>query len=393
MTQDLRTPDGTPISRLCFGAMQFGGKADEAESDRLYAACREAGLNFFDTAYAYTEGKSETWLGRFAAPEREKVFIASKANFAGGSGAASIHASVEESRRRLGMDVIDLYYLHRWDGEVPLEETLTALAEEQGKGRIGRIGVSNFAAWQVMKAEAVAKGLGTSIAMIQPMYNLVKRQVEVEILPMALSEGFAVVPYSPLGGGLLSGKDAAGDTGRLTTDKMYATRYGVDWMHKAATDLAAVAAEVGQHPATLAVAWAGVAPPIEAAKLRAAPFELSPYRPLAERGFRETVGLLDRSLGPDAVIVAPKDVGYYFHGRHHPIEAVWSYEGPEALRSLMRSPAVCAVVDSTAYPLLSAEDLAAGLPPAATAVPIGSFVVYSTCGSIGLQAGASERRR
>jgi aryl-alcohol dehydrogenase-like predicted oxidoreductase len=116
----------------------------------------------------------------------------------------------------------------------------------------------------------VARSLGVGIAMIQPMYNLVKRQVEVEILPMALSEGFAVVPYSPLGGGLLSGKYAAGDTGRLTTDKMYATRYGVDWMHRAATDLAALAAEVGQHPATLAVAWAarhpGVTAPIISAR-------------------------------------------------------------------------------------------------------------------------------
>src|SRR5690606_38857749 len=141
MTQDLRTPDGTAISRFCFGTMQFGGKADEAESSRLYAACRAAGLNFFDTAYAYTEGRSESWLGRNAAPEREKVFIASKANFTGGSGAASIRASVEESRKRLGMEFIDLYYLHRWDGSVPLEETFTALAEEQQKGRIGKIGV------------------------------------------------------------------------------------------------------------------------------------------------------------------------------------------------------------------------------------------------------------
>lgn len=270
MTQQLRTIDGTPISRFCFGTMQFGGKADEAESGRLYAACREAGINFFDTAHAYTDGLSETWLGRLAAAERQAVYIASKANFSGGSGAGNIHASVEESLKRLGTDFVDLYYLHRWDGTVPLEETFTALAEEKAAGRIGAIGVSNFSAWQVMKAEAVARGLGVTIAAIQPMYNLVKRQVEVEILPMALSEGFAVFPYSPLGGGLLSGKYAAGESGRLTTDKMYEKRYGVDWMHRAAADLAALAAEAGVHPATLAVAWAarrpGVTAPIISAR-------------------------------------------------------------------------------------------------------------------------------
>jgi aryl-alcohol dehydrogenase-like predicted oxidoreductase len=270
MTQTLTSRDGTPISRFCFGCMQFGGKADEPESRRLYEASRAAGLNFFDTAHGYTDGRSETWLGRAAASERDRVFIASKANFSRGSSATNIHASVTESLARMGFDFVDLYYLHRWDGTVPLEETFTALAEEQEKGRIGGIGVSNFAAWQVMKAQAVARGLGTTITMIQPMYNLVKRQVEVEILPMALSEGFAVVPYSPLGGGLLSGKYAAGETGRLTTDKMYEKRYSLDWMHRAASDLAAIAAEAGVHPATLAVAWAarrpGVTAPIISAR-------------------------------------------------------------------------------------------------------------------------------
>ncbi|MCR8722892.1 aldo/keto reductase [Frigidibacter sp. ROC022] len=267
---NLHTPGGAPISRFCFGAMQFGGKADEATSQALYDACRAAGLNFFDTAYVYAEGRSETYLGRAAKDERDDVFIASKANFAAGSGTAGIRASVEESRRRLGMDFIDLYYLHRFDDNVPLEETFTALAGEVEAGRIGAVGVSNFAAWQVMKAERAANAVGLHIAMIQPMYNLVKRQVEVEILPMALSEGFAVVPYSPLGGGLLSGKYAAGQSGRLKEDKAYAGRYAPEWMHRAAADLSALAAELGTHPATLAVAWVarhpGVTAPIISAR-------------------------------------------------------------------------------------------------------------------------------
>lgn len=270
MTQALKTPDGTPISRFCFGAMQFGGTADQATSQALYAACRAAGLNFFDTAHVYAEGRSETFLGACARPERDKVFIASKASFAKGSGAAGIRASVEESRQRLALDVIDLYYLHRWDDKVPLDETFTALAAEVQAGRIGAVGMSNFAAWQVMKAERAANGAGLRIAMLQPMYNLVKRQAEVEILPMAQSEGFAVAPYSPLGGGLLSGKYAAGGSGRLKDDAMYVKRYAPDWMHRAAADLSALAAELGTHPATLAVAWAarhpGVTAPIISAR-------------------------------------------------------------------------------------------------------------------------------
>jgi 1-deoxyxylulose-5-phosphate synthase len=264
MKQPLLTQDGTPISRFCFGTMQFGGKADEAASRSLYDASRAAGINFFDTAYAYTEGRSETYLGRFAAPERDRVFIASKADFSKGSSPANIRASVEESRRRLGMDRIDLYYLHRWDPNAPLDETFAALAEELQAGRIGAIGVSNFSAWQVMKAEAVARAAGIGITMIQPMYNLVKRQAEVEILPMALSEGFAVVPYSPLGGGLLSGKYTAGDSGRLTDDPMYKARYAPGWMHGAAKGLSAIAADLGTHPATLAVAWAARHPGVTA---------------------------------------------------------------------------------------------------------------------------------
>jgi aryl-alcohol dehydrogenase-like predicted oxidoreductase len=300
MTQTLTSPDGTPISRFCFGCMQFGGKADEAESRRLYDACRAAGLNFFDTAHAYTDGLSETWLGRFAAPERDKVFIASKANFSRGSAASNIHASVDESLSRMGLDFVDLYYLHRWDGTVPLEETFTALAEEQRKGRIGRIGVSNFAAWQVMKAQAVATALGTTITMIQPMYNLVKRQVEVEILPMALSEGFAVVPYSPLGGGLLSGKYAAGETGRLTTDKMYEKRYSLTWMHDAAADLSRIAAEVGTHPATLAVAWAARRPGITAPIISARSVEqLQPSLAALDYAMDDALYARLRALAPE----------------------------------------------------------------------------------------------
>ncbi len=270
MRPDLTTSDNTPISRFCFGTMQFGGKADEAESRAMFDACRAAGLNFFDTAYGYTDGTSETLLGRFAAPEREKLFIATKCAHPGDSKPATITAQFEESLRRLDMDFVDLLYLHRWDDATPLEDTFGALAKMVESGRVRHIGVSNFAAWQVMKAARVAHEFSLTIAVLQPMYNLVKRQAEVEIIPMATSEGMAVVPYSPLGGGLLTGKYAGGKGGRLLDDPMYKARYGPEWMHEAAAALAGIADEAGVAPATLAVAWVarnpGIAAPIISAR-------------------------------------------------------------------------------------------------------------------------------
>ena len=126
----------------------------------------------------------------------------------------------------------------------------------QRSGKIRYIGVSNFAAWQVMKAQAAANIVGTRIDIIQPMYSLVKRQAEVELFPMALSEEIAVAPYSPLGSGLLTGKYFSGGAGRLSTDKRYAARYGQKWMLDAARALSELAAELSIDTATLSVAWA-----------------------------------------------------------------------------------------------------------------------------------------
>ncbi|WGH77557.1 aldo/keto reductase [Jannaschia ovalis] len=263
MTQ-ITALDGSALAPLCFGTMQFGGTADEAASRAMYDDCRAAGVNFFDTAHVYTDGASETLLGRFTGPEREAVVIATKANYPGGAGRKNILSSLDDSRKRLGTDVIDILYLHRWDPDTPLEESFETLAKLQSEGTVRHLAVSNFAAWQVMKAQAVAASLGTRIAMIQPMYNLVKRQAEVEILPMAADQGIAVAPYSPLGGGLLSGKYAEGGSGRLTENEMYAKRYAPDWMHQAARGLSRIAAEAGQHPATLAVAWVASHPAVTA---------------------------------------------------------------------------------------------------------------------------------
>jgi len=245
----------TAASSLCFGCMQFGGTATQENSQAMYEACRESEVNFFDTAHAYTGGTSETLLGAFAAQERDALLIATKVAYVGGSGRTNILRTFDESRKRLGFDMVDILYLHRWDPDTPLEETFGTLTELQHTGKIRYIGVSNFSAWQVMKAQAVAEQLGSRIDIIQPMYSLVKRQAEVELLPMASAEGIAVAAYSPLGGGLLTGKYHRGETGRLSTDQRYGARYGQDWMRHTASALLDVSARLNVTPATLAVAW------------------------------------------------------------------------------------------------------------------------------------------
>ncbi len=268
MTQ-MTTLAGTALSSLMFGTMQYGGKADAAASDAMYAQCRAAGFNAFDTAFLYTGGQSETILGRQIASERDQVFVATKAAYDRPATRANLIESVDTSRKRMGLEVIDLLYLHRFDDATPLDETIGALAQLQAGGAVRYLGVSNFAAWQVMKAQALAAAHGTRIDAIQPMYSLVKRQAEVELLPMAQAEQIAVFPYSPLGGGLLTGKYVSGGSGRLTEDSRYAARYAPGWMHDAARGLADLADARGAAPETLAVAWAarhpGVTGPIVSA--------------------------------------------------------------------------------------------------------------------------------
>lgn len=256
----LTTRSGSPVSRLTFGTMQFGGKADAHESRAMYEAARSAGINHFDTAVGYTAGASETILGKLINDHRDDIYLATKVGYAGGASRANITTHFDTCRKQLGCDAVDLLYLHRFDDDTPLEETFSTLAELQTTGAIRHIGVSNYAAWQVMKAQTVAQSLGTHIDAIQPMYSLVKRQAEVEIFPMAQDQNIAIIPYSPLGGGLLTGKYIKGETGRLTEDERYKARYGQSWMHDTAAALSTLAAEHNVNPATLAVAWAAAHP-------------------------------------------------------------------------------------------------------------------------------------
>jgi aryl-alcohol dehydrogenase-like predicted oxidoreductase len=250
----LTTQSGTLLAPAAYGTMQWGGTADIGAARAMFDACLDAGIRHFDTAFVYTDGRSEEFLGDIAG-NRDDVFVATKAAYNQPATTANIRASFDVSRKRLKRDCIDLLYMHRFDDTTPLEQTFEALAALQTSGAIRFIGVSNYAAWQVMKAQSVAAKFGTKIDVIQPMMNLVKRQVEAEILPMTRDQGIQVCAYSPLGGGLLTGKHAAVGDRRLATDARYAARYGPQWMHETAQGLAQIATDLGVDAATLAVAW------------------------------------------------------------------------------------------------------------------------------------------
>lgn len=264
---------GVQVSRLCFGTMSFGSEADEATSLALYQRCRDAGINFFDTADVYSGGKSETILGKLIAGQRDELVLATKAHFPSGKaptdrGSTRYHLvrAVEASLRRLNTDRIDVLYLHHYDGQTALDDTLKSLELLIQQGKILYPAASNFAAWQVMRALGIAERHGWArLAALQPMYNLAKRQAEVEILPMAQAMGVGVCSYSPLAGGLLTGKyQSETAEGRLKANAMYKVRYGEPSYYDLAVRLSALARELGHHPASLAVAWVGSHPGITA---------------------------------------------------------------------------------------------------------------------------------
>jgi aryl-alcohol dehydrogenase-like predicted oxidoreductase len=260
--------------------------ADEDTAAALFDRCLEAGINHFDTADVYGNGRSEEILGALVARAgcRDRVVIATKAYFPAGAdpnarGSSRYHLvrSAEASLRRLATDRIDLFYLHRFDDETDLEETFRALDDLVHRGLILYPALSNFAAWQVMKALGVcaARRLAPPVC-VQPMFNLVKRQVEVEILPMCGSERLGVIPYSPTGGGLLTGKFASGErpaSGRLVENKAYRYRYGSPDYYQVAERFTALAKERGHHPAAMAIAWVAAHPAVTSVLLGARTLE------------------------------------------------------------------------------------------------------------------------
>jgi aryl-alcohol dehydrogenase-like predicted oxidoreductase len=263
---------GLQVSQLCLGTMTFGKEADLPASTAIYRRCREAGINFFDCANVYADGESERILGGLIAGERDRLILTTKVGGSMGEGPnrdglsrRNILYECEQSLRRLRTDWLDVYFAHRFDPAVALDEVLHAFDTLIRQGKIRCFGVSNWAAWQIAKAlgAAALRGLRT-VSVMQPMYNLVKRQAEVELFPLAQDADIGVMAYNPLGGGVLTGKYGAGGTGpgRLAENPMYRKRYDEGWMFAAAQGLNALAADAGLSPVSLAIAWAAHHPAV-----------------------------------------------------------------------------------------------------------------------------------
>lgn len=267
---------GMRVSPLCLGTMTFGRETPKDEAIAMIAQCKDRGINFIDTANLYSDGLSESIVGEALEGQRDDWILATKACQPIGQkgpndrGASRRHLrmQVESSLRRLRTDHIDLFYLHLFDPETCLDETMRALDDLVREGKVMCLGVSNFSAWQTMKANGIACAQGRSpIHVIQPMYSLVKRQAEVELFPMAQSEHLGVVPYSPLGGGLLTGKYArrkASSDARLHAFSMYAQRYAPLHYQETARAFVEWSEQHGYHPVPLAIAWAAAHPAVTA---------------------------------------------------------------------------------------------------------------------------------
>src|SRR5713101_1855229 len=211
---------GLKISELCLGCMTFGRETDETTAGKILDRYIEVGGNFLDTANVYAVGASEEILGRIVGERRKDLVVATKVRFNAnvfmgkpvapnqiGLSRGHIMSEVEASLRRLKMDYIDLYQVHSWDFETPIEETMRALDDLVRQGKVRYLGASNFTSWQLMKSLWVSDRHGwTRFDCLQPQYNLICRDIEREILPVCRNEGIGVIPWSPLAGGFLSGK-------------------------------------------------------------------------------------------------------------------------------------------------------------------------------------------
>jgi aryl-alcohol dehydrogenase-like predicted oxidoreductase len=261
---------GLRVSELCLGTMTFGedwgwGSSND-ESRRILDAFFEAGGNFIDTANVYTNGTSETLLGGFLRGRRDSAVLATKYTNtkaggdpnAAGNQRKNMMRAVEASLKRLGTDYIDLYWLHIWDRITPLEEVMRAFDDLVRQGKILHAGVSDMAAWAVARANTLAELRGwTPFVGLQIEYSLVERTVERELLPMAEALGLGVTAWSPLGGGVLTGKYRSGQAqdARYGTEMMKQHMPSADHTAPVVEAVQAVAREVGRSPAQVALAW------------------------------------------------------------------------------------------------------------------------------------------
>jgi aryl-alcohol dehydrogenase-like predicted oxidoreductase len=210
---------GLQVSPLCLGTMMFGGATDAPTAERIIAMAEDAGLNFIDTADVYNEGESERITGRAIADDRHDWVLATKAANPMGDGPNQrglsrkwLLQACNASLERLASDYIDIYYLHKEDHSTPLDETVRALADLVRAGKIRHVGLSNYRAWRIAEICRLCGEAGIDRPVVlQPYYNIMNRQPEVEILPAAGHFGLGVAPYSPLARGVLTGKYRPGD--------------------------------------------------------------------------------------------------------------------------------------------------------------------------------------
>lgn len=256
---------GLKVSVLGLGTNTFGGRADKETSIRVLHHAIDKGINFIDTANVYTESRSEEIIGEALQDRRHDVLIATKVgirrgegpNDAGGSRAHILH-EVENSLRRLRTDYIDVYQVHRFDDETPLEETLSALDSLVKSGKVRYIGASNYAAWQLMKALSISDNEGfAKFVSVQPGYSLADRGIEMELVPMCVDQGIGIIPYFPLAGGILTGKYAGGSTpkgSRLESNPSFADRMDEKRMELSEA-VVRIAASVGTTATALSIGW------------------------------------------------------------------------------------------------------------------------------------------
>jgi aryl-alcohol dehydrogenase-like predicted oxidoreductase len=283
---------GLKVSRICLGMMSYGDASERAwhlgedEAAPIVARAVDAGVTFFDTADTYSNGMTEEITGRLLGklfPRRDDYVLATKVYFPmgpgpndGGLSRKHVLAGIDASLTRLGTDYVDLYQIHRWDYETPIEETMQALHDVVRAGKARYIGASSMYAWQFAKAQHTAQVAGgTRFTAMQNHYNLVYREEEREMIPLCQDQGIGVIPWSPLARGLLAGsreRAGAGGTVRSGSDPLADTMY-VDADFDVVDVVRAVAGERGLPPAQVALAWllskpAVSAPIVGATKLR-----------------------------------------------------------------------------------------------------------------------------
>jgi aryl-alcohol dehydrogenase (NADP+) len=290
---------GLVVSSLCLGTMTFGLQSDESTSRSILDRAAEGGITFIDTADVYplggtlaTTGRTEEIVGSWLKGKRDQFILATKcagvvgpAAWDRGNSRKHIFDAIDHSLRRLGTEYVDLYQLHSYDPDTPIDETLQALDDVVASGKVRYLGCSNFLAYQLARALGRSDALGLRrFVSVQPRYNLIFREFERELFPLALEEGIGVIPYNPIAGGMLSGKhraDAPPDAntrfGFGTSARMYGERYWHDRHLESVGELEAVAREVGVPLITLAVAWVLSNPAVSAPIIGASrPDQLAP---------------------------------------------------------------------------------------------------------------------